>query len=230
MTKNDFHTALFQANLLYGIEMNNDTFEEIGLIAHGIIGNKNMKLYHVTLEIDKTSLSVQLPCNCEQIVSVTYLFEDWNYTSNKENFGDTVSGWIEHYTEHQKMFTDPLYTHGKYAEYEQVGNTLYFKHPGKVHILYRGEELDDDGLPYINDKEVNAIAAYIAYIAKYKEGLKLANKGFLEMANMLKADWVRLADEARTPEYINQNDLNEILEVKTSWNRKTFNKSFKPIV
>jgi hypothetical protein len=30
-------------------------------------------------------------------------------------------------------------------------------------VLYKGEVLDDNGLPDINDKEANAIAVYIAY-------------------------------------------------------------------
>ena len=34
---------------------------------------------------------------------------------------------------------------------------------------------DEDGLPDINDKEADAIAAYIAYTIKYKEALKTHN-------------------------------------------------------
>jgi len=36
----EFHSAYSQANLLYGLEMNPEDFEEIGLIAWNRIGNK----------------------------------------------------------------------------------------------------------------------------------------------------------------------------------------------
>ena len=42
---NKFHAALYQANLLYGIELNSDKFEEIGLIAWGFIGNKQTRFF-----------------------------------------------------------------------------------------------------------------------------------------------------------------------------------------
>jgi hypothetical protein len=48
------------------------------------------------------------------------------------------------------------------------------------------------------------------------------------MANLLKAEWLKYCDAARV-DYINQNDMNNILDAKTSWNRKIFNKSYKPI-
>ena len=64
MTQNDFHTAMYQANLLYDVTfVNPDEFEEIGLIAYGMIGNKNVRLYRYSTNIDKEDLSVELPCN-----------------------------------------------------------------------------------------------------------------------------------------------------------------------
>jgi len=41
----------------------------------------------------------------------------------------------------------------------------------KVNILYRGIELDDEGLPQLTDKEAIAIAYYIAYIYTYKRSI-----------------------------------------------------------
>jgi len=58
---------------------------------------------------------------------------------------------------------------GKFAHFERIGDKLYFdKEYGHVHILYRGQVLDAQGLPVLNDKEVNAIAAYCAYVIKYR--------------------------------------------------------------
>ena len=56
-------------------------------------------------------------------------------------------------------------------------------------VIYHGIFADEDeGLPLINDKEMNAIAAYIAYVTLFKEGLRKRDKSTLELANVLKED------------------------------------------
>ena len=83
----NFQSAYAQANLLYGIELAPEEFEEIGLIAWNKIGNRQTKLYRYRCKIDCETLTVTLPCNCDFIEAVTYDFEDWGYTIN-----DTVDG------------------------------------------------------------------------------------------------------------------------------------------
>jgi len=39
--------------------------------------------------------------------------------------------------------------------------------------------MDDDGLPELTDKEATAIATYIAYITKFKEGLITNNPNII---------------------------------------------------
>ena len=69
---------------------------------------------------------------------------------------------------------------GKLLKYEQVGDKLYFAHNyGRVNILYRGILMDDEGLPQITDKEATAIATYIAYVLKFKEGLITNNNSII---------------------------------------------------
>lgn len=175
---------------------------------------------------------IELPCNCDQIEAVTYAWEDWGTTSNKHNFGDLNSSYIEEYTEGGKIFTDQLYSSGKFVKYRKIGKTLYLNEPygGPIHILYKGEVLDENDLPYINDKEVMAIATYVAYVTTYKEGLLTKNIGIINLAQDLKNKANVYIDEARTPEYINQNEMNEILDIKTSWNRKSHGRSYKPLM
>ena len=114
------------------------------------------------------------------------------------------------------------------AKYERVNDTLYFdKDYGSVNILYKGILLDDDGLPYLNEKEKDAIACYCAYTKRFKEGWITHSQNMLQEAQLLEQRWYKLCDAARVPMYINQNDMNEILDAKTSWNRKIFNKTWK---
>ena len=222
----NFQTALMQANLLYGVEMSFDDFVEIGLNAWNFIGNKPTRLYRHRACVDADDLSVQLPCNADIIESVTLDVQDWDYTPN-----EGVSRYnIEADIERQKFDTHPLYSSGKYVKYSRVGDTLYFdRNYGHVNILYKGIILDEEGLPELSDKEVMAVATYVAYIQKYKQGLTTNNGNIIQMANLLKNDWLRYCDAARVPDSISQNDMNEILEAKNSWDRKMYNKSYRPL-
>ena len=49
----------------------------------------------------------------------------------------------------------------------------------------------------------------------------------LQIANTLKAKWDVQCDQARIDHYMSQNDWNNVLDAKTQWNRKQYNKSYK---
>lgn len=227
----NFHYAMYLANSMYGITMLPEDFEEIGLIAYNLIGNKKARLYRAELDIDKKTNTVTLPCNCDRLEAVTYQFEDWNYVTNQDPEGDYASLFTEAYIESRKGYRNPLYLSGKFAKFERVGDTLYLDqyYNGKIWILYFGEILDDEGLPQLTDKEAIAIATYCAYVTKYKEGIQTNNGNIIQMATVLKADWNRQCDAARVVDYFTQNDMDNILDAKTSWNRKIYGKSYKAI-
>ena len=217
--------------MLYDIEGDMEDLEEIGLIAYNFIGNKNTRLYRGTFDVNCQDGSVELPCNVDIIEAVTYCgIEDWNSTSNIKHNGDINSLYVENYIENQKQFLDPFYISGKYVNYKRVGNTLYVnKGLGKVNILYHGILVDEDGLPEINDKEAIAIADYIAYTYTYKKAIRNNNKDTMALAKDLKQQWLFHCDAARVPEYVSQEEMNKILDVQSSWGRKVFNKSYKPV-
>lgn len=230
MIYDDMGRAAFLARELYGVELSTSKFEELALIAHNLIGNKQVRIYQYIGDVNDEDHSLELPCNADIIESVTSDPEDWNYVTNNTWEGDISSSHTEQYIESQKRDTDPLYQSGRLLQYNRVGNTLYFKdYTGKVKVLYKGEYLGDDGLPKINDREAMAIAAYVAYTVKMKEVYMTLNQNMAAAAQMLKAEWLKACDAARVPDYINQNDIDKILDAKTSWNRKVHNKSFKPV-
>lgn len=227
---NPFKYALYLCHELYGINMHEEEFEELAEIAYRKIGNKRVRTYRYIGSADPKTCSMQLPCNAARIEAVTVPQEDWNYVTNQDNQGDNVSSWIEQYTESQKENKSPIYNSGHFVKYEQVGDTLYFQEPyANVCILYRGEVVDEEGLPEITDAEAEAIATYIAYVKKYKEGLATSQAPIIQLAKDLKGEWLIKCDQARIPEYLNQNEMDQILDAKSSWNRKVHNKSFKPI-
>lgn len=228
----NFKTAMFQANLLYGTDyQNEDDFLEVGLIAYNMIGNKNIRYYRFTGKVDEATLSLDLPCNCDYIESVTIPFAEFKYYDGTHSNGNIQNAWNEAYIESRKVFTDPIYGRGKYVHYERIGDKLYFQYPfRKVLVIYEGQYLDDEGLPELNDKEIQAIATYAAYISKFKEGLRTNNKLVIEQSQLLKQEWNKYCDQARSPEHIDQNDMNDILEAKSSWDRKWYGLSHKPAI
>ena len=227
---NDFNYIYTVANSLYGLELEPEQFEELGLTAWNLIGNKTVRLYNYSADISNDDFSVQLPCNCDIIEAVTYNHEDWNYSTNKTVNGDYNSQFTEQYIEARKLYQSPLYISGKYAKYERVGDTLYFdKDYGKVNILYKGIILDEDGLPKVNEKEALAIATYIAFATKQKQGWITNNQNIIQLAQYLYQQWLKYCDSARVPLSIDQNTMNQVLDAKSSWNRKVYNKAYKPI-
>lgn len=227
---NNFYYAYTLLETLYGLEVSEEQFEEIGILAWNQIGNKRCRIYRATLCLDPCEKSVELPCNCDLLEAVTAPFEDFQHVSNKWDRSQPGSFSTEAYIETQKHFEHPLYISGKYIPYTQVGNILYLQeHFDQINILYRGIVLDKEGLPELTDKEAQAIAAFVAYTVKFKEGMMTNNKNAVEFANVLKTEWLKLCDRARIPDYINQNEWDEILDAKNNWSRKIFNRSYKPL-
>lgn len=232
---NNFHYVGVLLNMLYGIEIEDEVLEEIGLLGWNLIGNKNIKLYRYCASIDSYDNSITLPCNIANgtdggiIEAVTSFYEDWANVTNYSELGDTRTAFVENGNESMKTNISPFYIPGKLLKYEQVGDKLYFKQNyGKVNILYKGVLVDEDGLPELTDKEALAIATYIAYVQKYKEGLITNNTLTINLAKSLKAEWLQKCDQARVT-YLNQNDMNNIIEIKNSWDRGTYSRSYKPL-
>ena len=230
---NDFHYIAVLLDMIYGIELEDQDLEELGLIAWGLIGNKNRKLYRYTACINPSDNSVTLPCNALEedgcVEAVTTQYEDWERVTNYSENGDGRTSFVEQSIEAQKYYQSPYYIHGKLLKYEKVGDKLYFTHNyGKVNILYKGIFADEDGLPKITDKEATAISTYIAYILKFKEGLQTNNANITNQANVLYSMWLKQCDQARI-QYLNQNDMNNILDIKVSWDRKSYGRTYKPI-
>lgn len=233
MSQFPFKTAYTQAQELYGLELNPDEFETLGVIAWDHIGNKNHKLYKYQMEPSINQLGewyIDLPCNVDLIEAVTADYEDYQKTSNQLLAGNTQNGWIESYIESRKYNTNSLYISGKFIKYRREGNTLILADKfSLVNVLYKGFIADEEGLPYLNSKEIDAIAAFCAYSNDFKKARVTRDPTMFQMAQFMKQEWLKKCTQARVPEYINQNEMDEILNVATSWDRKRFGKSFKPM-
>jgi hypothetical protein len=225
MKSYNFHAALAHLHMHYDMHLDKEEFEDLGLHAWDKIGNKRTCTYLYSCETKNKQ--VELPCNVDIVELVTSDIEDYNTTGNKQRDNYT-NMTIENTIETEKTNTSKDYMSGKIINYTLLDNVLLFRQDyPKVNILYKGVILDEDGLPYLNFKEVEAIANYCAWVETNKKAMITKDKGTFEIAIMLRQEWVRSCADARTPIYLNQNVMNEILEAKNSWDRKRFSVSFK---
>ena len=214
---------------LYGVTPDESSFEDLAMEAWGRIGTKHTRLYQFVGDVKNNEL--QLPCNVEYIESVHAPFPDAQVRSNTSNFGWSDNIWIEGFIDLLKWDASPYWSKGKLLKYDEGNGVLYFaKNYPKVKVVYHGVLADDEtGLPLVNDKELRAIAAFVAYSSLYKEGIKKRDANLVKLAQTVNADWLRLCNAARVPEKMSQNDMDAILDASTSWDRKQYGKSFKPI-
>ena len=215
---------------LYGIDPNPEDFEDLAMTAWELLGNKHTRLYRYVADTENKELL--LPCNVDQIESVHIPIVDAQYTSNITDYGDIDSYFVERYIDAWKFMEDPFDQRGKLLKYKEGGDRLYFTRDYyKVMVVYQGIIVsDEDGLPMINAKEQKAIAAFIAWRMMFKDSLIKRDRASIELANVLKEEWLRRCNAARIPEHISQNEMNAILDVKYRWDRKQFGKSNIPIV
>lgn len=233
MTDYPFKTAYTQARELYGLELNPDEFESIGLTAWSRIGNKKCKVYKYQVVPTLSVLNewyIDLPCNVDEIEAITANYEDYQKTTPTNLAGNNQNGWIEGYIETRKYNTGMLYASGKFIKYRQEGNQIFLSDKfDVVNILYRGFIVDEEGLPSLTDKELDAVAVFCAYTDMFKKALISRDSASMQFAQLLEQKWLKLCTQARLPDYINQNEMDEILNVGSSWDRKRFGRSFKPI-
>lgn len=228
-----FYTAYSHLYDVYGLEINEDMFETLGMIAWNKIGNKQSRIYQIQLipEADQYSgWTVCLPCNVDEIEAVTANYEDYQKTSSTQNYPGMISMPTENHIEFEKYGTNDLYMSGKFIKYRQTGDSLYFTEPyNVVNILYKGVYADEDGLPYLNIKEVDAIALYCVTTIGFKKARATHDQGTMQMATFDKQQWDKACSAARIPQNVSQNDMNKVLDAQTSWARKSYGKSYKPI-
>ena len=228
MEKNNFHYVAVLLDQFYGIELDDEDLEEIGLIAWNLIGNKDTRFYHYRICVNGDN-QITLPCNATSVESITTSYEDWNRVTNYSEQGDQKTSFIENSIEAEKIYSSPYYQSGKLIPYHQTNEILQFdRNYGTLNILYKGIVADEEGLPLLTDKEANAIATYIAYVQKYKEGIKTNNTVIINLAANLEGKWLKQCDQARITQ-LSQNDMNQILNIKDSWNRHSYGYSYKPV-
>lgn len=233
-TSYPFYSAYSHLTEVYGIEIDDDLFETYAMSAWNYIGNLHSRFYKTKIFPHLTEdglFKARIPCNAYVIESITTNYEDFQRTDSFDEFIDSKSSVIETDNEAYKYDTPSIYQSGRLVNYQKEGDYLYFNEPYKeLNVLYKGIYADEDGLPYLTFREMEAIAVYCVYTHFYKKAIATMDNNTLQMAQLFEQKWQKKCTQARNPEHINQNEMNTILDAKTSWDRKVYGLSFKPRV
>jgi hypothetical protein len=130
-----------------------------------------------------------LPCNVDIIEAVYAGIPDSNYSSPISSTGNINNITTESLLENMKTKHHNLYDSNSLVHYRLEGNELVLDDDyDNVVILYHGVIVDEDGLPYLDDKEVQALALYCAYSDLYKKSLMVRDANIFQFASALKSD------------------------------------------
>lgn len=118
---------------------------------------------------------------------------------------------------------------GEYVDFSLVDKSTIKITKGltnsNIHVLCLAPLLDEEGMPMLTLKQVEALAYQIALL--YAQRMMFQGcKGGLDI-QYLTMQASRRTAQSRVPDYISDNAWNEILDVRHSHDRKSFNKDFK---
>lgn len=215
---------------LYEISMDDESFIEIAFTIWKRIGNGGST--HSTIATVPISGIVDLPTNCDFIKSVSVYDNIFNeHDIHTDSGGEYANMYVS-----KDMMTDVATERrgedqitGARVHYTHEGDYIHISAPTmydrRVAIVYTAIDKDDDGLPLLNDREVEAIA--LGVLVKILEKRLLQGiEGSVQTLNYFKPLAEKAITVARITEYINDDQVDRILDVTHSHNRKVYGKRF----
>ena len=209
------------------------------------IGNVHVGNYVYRAEVE--DYRVQLPCNVLNISAITLArdyqivsFFDTYYGMPSIYIGEGFSNLSEvegvtrgtfetvNQTDEPLLFTSQLKFQkpaGPYIEYKFIDEeTLEFPSTGHpVDIFYTTVIRDCDGYPMITEEAATACAYYSAFLEVQRQAFQ-GIKGAAEKVKFFEDQKDRYVSQANIGSGLSVNDMDAVLNVFTSHNRKFFNK------
>ena len=225
-----------KAAMLYGTSIDEFDYIDIAIDALRDIKHYGITEYIAYVILDKEG-KAYLPCNLNNIDAVT------TAAMGQEQFHTRV----EYKMENCEQVTDDYYASKKimdslshvraknmfiknsYLSYTLEDNNIIRvvgMEEEKIAVAFTGIKTDDDGYPMITRKQANAIAAVTAKVIAVRSGF-LGNKLAIGMLDYIDPEAARLKQSASIPEEITDNEIGEILNIQTCFNRKMPNRSSK---
>ena len=235
-----FQTARARLSSRYQISLETDDFIERGYYIWRDIGNIAIEEEKFTIQVPADGV-VELPSNCEFVESVTSheeVFPDNLHNTTRSKYSMDSAGY-RHDVRPNKATTSiedavrasEKYSYGTSVNYTTRDRNLVVSSPAMfnrlVTVRYSAIAMDEEGLPLLNEKEVHAIAANLA-LQEAEKKLFAGMRGAPDLVGYLKTEADRLLQAAKTPERISDDELDKVLDIKTSWDRKVYGRRFSP--
>jgi hypothetical protein len=239
-----FMTASTRLNDRFGISYDDDTYIERAYWIWRDIGNIAVELKTTVLTVGM-DLVITLPQDCEFVRSLTTTdfkddmhgggsFGDYKYTPKGR--GPAVKPDPTTTSVEANIKASDSTVSGESINYKTYDGYLKLESPimaGRhAQLVYNSIVTGQDGLPLLNDIEVEAIAVTLALREAEKE-LFRSGAGFstrtgqaAPMVTYLKTESDRLMVAAKAPEKISDDGLDKMLDVQSSFGRKVFGKRF----
>jgi len=236
------HTQNIRAGIsvlktMYGLSI--DEYDYLDIAVDSLRDIRNFgTTEHVAYITVREDGKIPLPCNLDIIDALT-----------TEHMGRKAYNTRKEYDVDGMVGTDTYYTcwgimdnlghtwqpglggfKGKgYISYRLEGRFLIVDkhHAGtRVALAYTGIIVDLEGFPVITRKQANALAAIAAKTLMIK-GANKGEKGAASMIEFYTGLAGRLKQAASIPEDITDNEVDELFNAQTTFNRKTYNRPTK---
>jgi len=230
-----FMTAKIKAQQLYALDMKDDDFIEMAYDVWRSIGNIAPKItrYFTTVPDD---FIIELPDDVEFIESITSvgqiaMVSTFDSGGEKERQVPAVQVASNLPEKRQSLTTSP----GTSINWVLAGdNAVKITSPDLLNedimIVYRALDKDKDGLPLLNDKEVQAIAAEVARRDLIHKGFQGVGFGKNDpsqlMLQYITAEAARLMTAAKIDENITDDAIDKMLDIQFNWDRKQYGRRF----
>lgn len=233
------HTQNIRAGLpvlktQYGLSIDEYDYLDIAVDALRDIKHFGTTEYVSYITVGKDG-KVNLPCNIDIIDAVT------TEHMGKKSFGtrveyevdgiigtDTYYSFMEIIDNLGYIWSPGLggFSGKGYISYQLEGKTMTVDSElvgKKIAVAYTGIIVDQEGFPLITRKQANAIAAICGRVIMVK-GANKGEKGAASMIEYYTGLAGRLKQAASIPEDISDNEMDEILNAQTTFNRKSYNR------
>ena len=232
-----FKTPLSSLNDRFGIVLPEEQYLELAYPIYKSIGNIGATTRTRNLQTSTDGTCV-VPEDCVYIKSVVFPFSgvearsdgtDVKYNS-KGKMIDSVSD-LGHKDTNKEYLESGDHVDGYPLAYKFIDRFTIQIQSEKINeknivLVYGAYLLDDEGLPMLTDKEVEALLYTVALRHTEKRAF-MQIPGSIEMLQYLMPLSDRSLVAARIPEVLTENEIDSMLNLKASWDRKTYGKRYR---
>lgn len=232
----DIRSGLAILHSLYKLTM--DEFDYLDLAINELRDIKHFGSteYIAVLTVDEEGY-IDLPCNIDTIDAVTTVRMGLKAFAERVPYEMQAIDTDEYYAAVAVMKSINHGYHGLtefrtgegYINYHLNGKRIKVDKSladQKIAVAFTGVAVDPEGYPKITRKQANALAHAAATAITLQKAMK-GDRNAAGMLEYLKTEKMRFKQAASIPEDISDNEIDEMLDVQTTFNRKSYKRPTK---